>query len=290
MLFYDYPSWRTGDSPFVPQVTGYLKTHIIHSFLTILNYKTVCACRSSIMFLISLRHLNFHNAPLVKKKTVKRSFQFSWFTNRMWLHYDEANDLAYCCVCMLLTETESWTVRILIKRSYSMDNGFSNWKDGLSKHDSSRCHCDSVRGRNSYVQYVCVVRCSNVTINRNISSNIPTNLTEFINWNCTQDAIKCIYSLSEPKSFLGEIHQTPFMRGGLPLSCSPHLVPKSRAFGTQGMLSVSHGRTPFQKPVMALSLGWMWKVVKKAMIRSRYNRVPHPTPNTKRDKHNQDGI
>ena len=48
-VFYDYPSWRTGGSPFVPQVPGYLNTHIIHSFLTILNYKTVCACRSSIM-------------------------------------------------------------------------------------------------------------------------------------------------------------------------------------------------------------------------------------------------
>ena len=47
-VFYDYPNWRTGGSPFVPQVSGYLKTHIIHSFLTILNYKTVCACRSSI--------------------------------------------------------------------------------------------------------------------------------------------------------------------------------------------------------------------------------------------------
>ena len=48
-VFYDYPSWRTEGSPFVPQVPGYLKTHTIHSFLTILNYKTVCACRSSIM-------------------------------------------------------------------------------------------------------------------------------------------------------------------------------------------------------------------------------------------------
>ena len=26
MVFYDYPSWRTGGSPFVPQVPGYLKS------------------------------------------------------------------------------------------------------------------------------------------------------------------------------------------------------------------------------------------------------------------------
>ena len=33
----------------MPQVPGYLETYIIHSFLIILNYKTVYACRSSIM-------------------------------------------------------------------------------------------------------------------------------------------------------------------------------------------------------------------------------------------------
>ena len=32
---------------------------------------------------------------------VKRSFQSSWFANRTWLHYDEANDLAFCHVCMI---------------------------------------------------------------------------------------------------------------------------------------------------------------------------------------------
>ena len=73
-------------------------------------------------------------------------------------------------------------------------NGFSNWKDASwpLKHDSSRCHLDSVMGRNSCVQYVCDLRCSNITIIRNISSNIPTKLIEFINWNCTQDAIKML--------------------------------------------------------------------------------------------------
>ena len=74
LFTYDYPSWRTGGSPFVSQVPGYLKTHIIYSFLTILNYKTACACRSSIMFLISLRRLNFHNAPLVRKHQWKEVF------------------------------------------------------------------------------------------------------------------------------------------------------------------------------------------------------------------------
>ena len=110
-VFYDYRSWRTGGSLFVPQVPNYLKTHIIHSFLTILNYKTVCAYRFSIMDIPpvpnQLRRLNFHNAPSVRKSPMKRRFQSSWFANRTWLHYDEANELAYCHVCMLLTETEN---------------------------------------------------------------------------------------------------------------------------------------------------------------------------------------
>ena len=98
------------------------------------------------------------------------------------------------------------------------------------KHDSSRCHRDSVRGRNSCPQYVCVVRCSNVTIIRNISSNIPTKLTEFINRNCTQDAIKSIYKLSEPNIFSGDIPRTPLREGKLP----PLVLPPARAFGTRG--------------------------------------------------------
>ena len=124
-VFYDYPSRRTGSSPFVSQVPGYLKTHIIHSFLTILNYKTVCACHSSIMDIQPVpnrpKAFKFPQRSFGQKNPVKRSFKSSWFANRTWLHYDEANDLAYCHVCMLLTETESWTVRILIRRSYSMD-------------------------------------------------------------------------------------------------------------------------------------------------------------------------
>ena len=125
--FYNYPSWRNRGSPFVPQVPGYLNIHIIHSFLTILNDKTVhvCACRSSIMDIPPVpnqpRTFKFPQRSFGQKNPVKISFQSLWFANRTRLHYDEANDLAYCHVCMLLTETESWTVRILIRRSYSMD-------------------------------------------------------------------------------------------------------------------------------------------------------------------------
>ena len=129
-VFYDYPSWRTGDSPFVPQVPGYLKTHTIHSFLTILNYKTVCACRSSIMDIppVPNQHktFKFPQSSFGQKNPVKRSFQSSWFANRTWLHYDEANDLAYCRVCMVAYRDGKLNSSNLDKAFIL--NGFSNLK------------------------------------------------------------------------------------------------------------------------------------------------------------------
>ena len=56
-----------------------------------------------------------------KKKTVKRSFQSSWFYKRTSLHYDEANDLAYCHVCMLAYRDGKSNSLNLDKRSYSLD-------------------------------------------------------------------------------------------------------------------------------------------------------------------------
>ena len=90
------------------------------------------------------------------------------------------------------SQMESWTVRILIRRSYSMDSPTGNmlaWPLKIMTIPSAIVIQWGVEIVVS-VQYVCIVRCSNVTIIRNISSNILTKLTEFINWNCTQDAIK----------------------------------------------------------------------------------------------------
>ena len=121
-----------GGNTFVPQVPGYFKTHIVHSFLTILNYKTVCACRSSIMDIPPVpnqpKMFKFPQRFFGQKNTVKRSFQSSWFATRTWLHNDEANGLAYCHVCMLLIETE--VEQLNLDKAFILD-GFSNWKDGL---------------------------------------------------------------------------------------------------------------------------------------------------------------
>ena len=62
----------------------------------------------------------------------------------MLLHYDEANDLAYCHICMVAYRDGKLNSSNLDKAF--MLNGFSNWKDASwpLKHESSRCHCGSV--------------------------------------------------------------------------------------------------------------------------------------------------
>ena len=100
---------------------GYLKTHIIHSFLTILNYKTVRACLLPswiyCLFLISLRRLNFHNAPLVRKTLWKDVFNLHGSQiERGYITMRHTTSLIVM-YAWLLTETESQTVWILIRRS-----------------------------------------------------------------------------------------------------------------------------------------------------------------------------
>ena len=127
-VFYDYPSWRTGGSHFMSQVPGYLRTHIINSFLTILNYKTVFACRSSVMDIPPVpKTFKFPQRSFGQKNPVKRIFQSSWFANRTWLHYDEASDLTYYHVCMVAyRDGKSNTLNL--DKAFIL-NRFSYWKD-----------------------------------------------------------------------------------------------------------------------------------------------------------------
>ena len=46
-------------------------------------------------------NFKFPKRSLGKKKPVYRSFQSSWFRQWPFLHYDEANDLAFCHTCLL---------------------------------------------------------------------------------------------------------------------------------------------------------------------------------------------
>ena len=83
-----------------------------------------------------------------KTNPVNRSFQASWFSNRTWLHYhdyDEANDLAFCHICLVAYKDGKLNNHTLDKAF--IINGFSNWKDAsvsFKKHDSSKCHRESV--------------------------------------------------------------------------------------------------------------------------------------------------
>ena len=80
-----------------------------------------------------------------KTNPVKRSFQASWFSNRTWLHYDEANDLAFCHICSVAYKDGKLNNHTLDKAF--IINGFYNWKDAsvsFKKHDSSKCHRESV--------------------------------------------------------------------------------------------------------------------------------------------------
>ena len=62
-----------------------------------------------------------------KTNPVKRSFQASWFSNRTWLHYDEANDLAFCHICSVAYKDGKLNQHTIDKAF--IINGFSNWKD-----------------------------------------------------------------------------------------------------------------------------------------------------------------
>ena len=80
-----------------------------------------------------------------KTNPVQRSFQVSWFSNRTWLHYDEANDLAFCHTCMIAYKDGKLNLETMDKAF--IVNKFSNWKDAsvaFKKHDWSSCHRDSV--------------------------------------------------------------------------------------------------------------------------------------------------
>ena len=79
-----------------------------------------CACRSSIMKIPPVpdkpKTFKFPQRSFGQKNPVK------WFTNRKWLHYDEANNLAYCNVAYRDGKLNSSN----LDQAFIL-NGFSNW-------------------------------------------------------------------------------------------------------------------------------------------------------------------
>ena len=74
--------------------------------------------------------LNFPSRQFGKSKVVSRSFQSKWFDKYKWLHYDEAQDAAYCYTCR--TANGQNKLKSKYKDSAFITRGFTNWKDGTS--------------------------------------------------------------------------------------------------------------------------------------------------------------
>ena len=51
------------------------------------------------------RHFNFPKHRFGASKIVIRSFQGYWFNKWKWIHYNEAQDLAFCHVCVTAMKT-----------------------------------------------------------------------------------------------------------------------------------------------------------------------------------------
>ena len=72
---------------------------------------------------------------------MKRYFIPSWFDRYKWLHYDEAQDAAFCHVCRCAADQRR--LKTSHKDSMFIYKGFRNWKDAalsLARHEGSDCH------------------------------------------------------------------------------------------------------------------------------------------------------
>ena len=69
------------------------------------------------------RTFTFPSRSFGKTKIVSRSFQSKWFDKYKWLHYDEAQDAAYCYTCR--TADEQNKLKSKYKESAFISRGFT---------------------------------------------------------------------------------------------------------------------------------------------------------------------
>ena len=115
------------------------------AFLDTLEFAINRACFIHLSWIYHRFLIKFPQRCFGRTNPVKRSFQAPWFSNRTWLHYDEANDLAFCHICSVAYRDGKLNNHTLDKAF--IINGFSNRKDAsvsFKIHDSSKCHDDSV--------------------------------------------------------------------------------------------------------------------------------------------------
>lgn len=70
-----------------------------------------------------------------------RKFMSEWFKKWRWLHYDCANDLAFCHTCVRILQLGLY--RTSRKLSLCTTKGFSNWSRGthtFNAHEESELH------------------------------------------------------------------------------------------------------------------------------------------------------
>lgn len=81
-----------------------------------------------------------------------RSFQASWFNDRIWLEYSAQNNACYCYYCRHFSSNQ-----LSADTSFTI-TGFNNWKkaltkqSGLIKHASSQSHITAAKNYVSYKQ------------------------------------------------------------------------------------------------------------------------------------------
>ena len=95
------------------------------------------------------RHFNFPKRRFEASKIVSRSFQCQWFNKWKWIHYDEAEDLAFCHVCVTAMKTGKMQNHGNVDVAF-IERRFCNWKDAsgdkgaFSSHERSSCHKKAV--------------------------------------------------------------------------------------------------------------------------------------------------
>ena len=72
---------------------------------------------------------NYPKREFGKTKDVRRAFQAQWFAKWPWLHYDTAQDLAFCHTCVTAGASGKLVLSTgNVKDSAFISTGFSNWK------------------------------------------------------------------------------------------------------------------------------------------------------------------
>ena len=76
-----------------------------------------------------------------------RGFMHEWFTKFSWLHYDEAEDRAYCFLCVKCLKENMFANKSSAKSADAFTyDGFNSWNKAIERfklHEDSKEHKDA---------------------------------------------------------------------------------------------------------------------------------------------------